>query len=161
MKKFLLSFALILAFTFYTLLESNTSPAALPVNPPAAEPSAPSTAAGGATAQVPSPVKTPVLKPRTGLYADGVYTGSVADAYYGNVQVRATVQSGRITSVQFLDYPHDRGTSLFINSMAMPRLISEAVQAQSAKVDIVSGATDTSMAFQQSLGSALSSARNS
>src|SRR5258708_29955031 len=41
-------------------------------------------------------------------YRDGQYTGNVADAYYGNVQVRATIQGGRLADVQFLTYPSDR-----------------------------------------------------
>lgn len=76
------------------------------------------------------------------------------------VQVKATIQNGKIVAVDFLQYPNDRRTSQYINSQAMPILQSEAIQAQSANVDIVSGATDTSMAFQQSLASALAKAKN-
>lgn len=96
---------------------------------------------------------------QTGFYKNGEYTGSVADAYYGNVQIKLVVDSGKITNVQFLDYPHDRQTSLRINNYAMPRLISEVIQAQNAPVDAVSGATATSMAFNESLASAISEAR--
>lgn len=99
----------------------------------------------------------PAAPPR-GPYRDGTYTGSVADAYYGNVQVQATIQNGFITDVQFLDYPQDRGTSIYINSQATPLLRQEAIQTQNAQVDTVSGATETSGAFRQSLGSALSQA---
>jgi uncharacterized protein with FMN-binding domain len=94
------------------------------------------------------------------MYVDGSYTGSQADAYYGIVQVKATVQNGRLASVSFLQYPNDRSTSRYINSQAMPYLKQEALQAQSANVDVVSGATDTSMAFQQSLGDALAQAKS-
>lgn len=93
-------------------------------------------------------------------YKDGEYTGDNVDAYYGNVQVKTTIQNGKITDVQFLDYPRDRRTSERINSEAMPYLKSEAIQAQSAVVDIVSGATQTSLAFKQSLQSALLKAKN-
>jgi uncharacterized protein with FMN-binding domain len=92
-------------------------------------------------------------------YKDGQYTGSVADAYYGNIQVRVTIQNGKITDVLFLDYPHDRGTSVRINTQAMPILRSEAIQVQNANVDIVSGATDSSSAFRESLASAIAKAR--
>lgn len=91
-------------------------------------------------------------------YKDGTYTGSVTDAYYGNVQVQVTISNGKITDVQFLQYPNDNRTSQFVNSQAMPLLRSEALQAQSANVDIVSGASQTSQAFQQSLSSALQQA---
>jgi uncharacterized protein with FMN-binding domain len=92
---------------------------------------------------------------------DGSYTGSAADAFYGLVQVQAVIQNGKITDVQFLQYPSDRRTSQMINSQAMGYLTSEAIQAQSANVNIVSGATDTSLAFIQSLSSALNQAGSS
>ena len=85
----------------------------------------------------------------------------MADAYYGNVQVQAIVQSGKLADVKFLDYPQTHQTSVYINSQAMPYLTQEAIQAQSANVNIVSGATFTSQAFIQSLASALSQAKNS
>jgi len=91
-------------------------------------------------------------------YKDGTYTGSTEDAYYGSVQVQATVSNGKISNVQFLQYPTDRRTSQMINSQATSMLSSEAIQAQSANVNIVSGATDTSLAFIQSLTVALQNA---
>lgn len=93
-------------------------------------------------------------------YKDGTYTGSTADAYYGNIQVQVTISGGKITDVAFLQYPNDNGTSQFINSQAMPMLKSEAIQAQSASVDVVSGASDSSQAFQQSLSNALQQAQS-
>lgn len=95
-----------------------------------------------------------------GVYRNGSYTGSAADAYYGTVQVRATIQGGRLSNVEFLQYPNDRGTSIYINGIAMPQLTQEAIAAQSAQVDGVSGATATSQAFIQSLASALAQAKN-
>lgn len=95
-----------------------------------------------------------------GLYADGSYTGSVADAYYGSVQVKAVIRGGKIADVQFLQYPNDRSNSRYINDQAMPLLTQEAIQAQSAQVSGVSGATFTSDAFVQSLTSALALAKN-
>ncbi|HUD19284.1 MAG TPA: FMN-binding protein [Patescibacteria group bacterium] len=110
-----------------------------------------------AATSMPTPTATPT--PAHSGYKDGQFTGNSADAYYGNIQVKITIQGGKITDVQFLDYPHDRNTSIMINSQAMPYLKSEAIQAQSAQVDIVSGATDSSLAFRQSLQSALDQAR--
>lgn len=92
------------------------------------------------------------------VYKDGTYTGSVADAYYGNVQVQVAITGGKITNVTFLQYPNDNGTSMYINSQAMPLLKQEAIVAQSANIDGVSGASETSPAFQQSLASALNQA---
>ena len=112
---------------------------------------------------VPTPAPTPVPVKKVvniGLYKDGSYTGDSADAYYGNIQVEAVISGGKITDVQFLDYPQDRNTSVRINTYAMPRLRQEAIQAQSANVNTVSGASDSSGAFRQSLSSALAQARN-
>jgi uncharacterized protein with FMN-binding domain len=94
-----------------------------------------------------------------GTFKDGAYTGSVADAQWGYVQVRAVIKSGKITDVQFVQYPSDRARSVEINQYADPQLTSEAIQAQSAQVDIITGATDSSVAFMQSLSDALSQAQ--
>ncbi len=113
--------------------------------------------------QTPSPIPTPVPAPTPkpqGQYVDGTYTGTPGDAYYGIVQIQAVIQNGKLVSVDFLQYPNDRRTSQYINSQAMPLLKSEAIQAQSANVSGVSGATDTSQAFIQSLGDALAQAKN-
>ncbi len=104
----------------------------------------------------------PIIPPKPkGQYVDGTYTGSVEDAYYGMVQVQAVILGGRLASVDFLQYPNDRSTSRYINDQAMPILKSEAIQAQSADVSGVSGASETSPAFIQSLGNALAQAKNS
>jgi uncharacterized protein with FMN-binding domain len=100
----------------------------------------------------------PATSASVGQYKDGTYTGSVADAYYGNVQVQAVITNGVIADVQFLQYPSDSGTSAGISQRSMPLLKSEAISVQSANVDIISGATQTSQAFQQSLTAALNQA---
>ena len=92
---------------------------------------------------------------KTSGYIDGTFTGPVTDAYYGLVQIQAIVQGGRLAGVKVLQYPSDRRTSVAINHQALPMLRSEVVAAQSAKVDIISGATLTSEAFIKSLGGAL------
>lgn len=92
-------------------------------------------------------------------YKDGSYTGSVADAYYGNVQVKAVISGGKLSDVVFLSYPNDRQNSVRINTYATPLLKSEAISAQSANVDAVSGASFTSKAFKESLSSALLQAK--
>lgn len=91
-------------------------------------------------------------------YKNGNFTGNPADAFYGTIQVQVVIQSGKITDVQFLQYPSDRSRSVSINTYAMPLLKQEAIQTQSANVNIVSGASDSSQAFVQSLQSALSQA---
>lgn len=112
-----------------------------------------------ATVSTNTPTSTPAAVPQqTGKYKDGTYTGSVADAFYGNIQVQAVITGGKITDVIFLQYPNDRNTSIEINTQAMPLLKQEAIQVQSAQVDGVSGATASSGAFVESLTNALKQA---
>ena len=93
------------------------------------------------------------------LYKDGTYTGSTQDAFYGNVQIQVVVSGGKITNVNFLQYPNDNPTSQYINSQAMPLLQQEVVQAQNGNVNMISGASATSQAFLQSIADALSQAK--
>ncbi len=160
MKKLSLSFGLIIAFAFYVVF-SNSKSVALNLSPTQTsgtsnQPSPQSQTTGNSNQQ--PQAQAPVVQ--SGAYKNGSYMGSVADAYYGNVQVKAIISGGKITDVQFLDYPRDRGTSVRINSYAMPYLTQEAIQAQSANVNVVSGATATSGAFNESLASALAQAIN-
>lgn len=93
-----------------------------------------------------------------GKYKDGTYTGSVENAYYGDLQVSTKITNGNIVDVTFNKYPDTHSTSVFINKQAVPLLKQEAIKAQSANVDVISGATYTSDAFNKSLNSALSQA---
>lgn len=92
-------------------------------------------------------------------YKDGSYTGSVADAFYGNIQVQVTISGGKISDISFLQAPNDNPNSQYINQQADPMLKQEAIQSQSANVDTITGATDSSMAFVQSLSAALNQAK--
>ncbi|MGW7546646.1 FMN-binding protein [Streptomyces sp. NPDC054770] len=85
-------------------------------------------------------------------------TGDTVQTRWGPVQVKVTIKSGRITDVTALQYPQDNPRDQQINSYALPELRSEALAAQSASIDTVSGATYTSQGYQQSLQSALDSA---
>jgi uncharacterized protein with FMN-binding domain len=71
--------------------------------------------------------------------------------------VRVTVSNGKITEVQAIELPSG-GRSGQISSYAAPILANEALQAQSASIDIVTGATYTSEAYANSLQSALDQA---
>lgn len=115
-------------------------------------------AATGSGLCTPATPSTPTT-PTNGQYKNGTFTGTVADAYYGSVQVSATISGGKLTTVTFLQYPDTHSDSIMINHQAIPYLQQEAIQAQSAQVQIVSGATFTSQAFMQSLSSALSQAK--
>ncbi|WP_020660774.1 FMN-binding protein [Amycolatopsis benzoatilytica] len=90
--------------------------------------------------------------------AGGTFTGAAADTPYGPVQVRISYAGGKITDSQAVVYPQESGRDVRINSEAVPELNQEAVQAQSAQIDAVSGATYTSQGYQQSLQSALDQA---
>ena len=98
--------------------------------------------------------------PKGSIYADGTYMGLKANAYYGNVQMQLTIKGHKIAGFRLLDYPQHTGTSIGINRQALPILVNEMIAAQSANVDIVSGATLTSEAFIQSVGSAFQQARH-
>jgi uncharacterized protein with FMN-binding domain len=105
-----------------------------------------------------SPVTaTTVSAATSGGYVDGTYTGDSVGTSRGAVQVKVVVESGALTDVQFLAYPTGHESD-GINSQATPILVQEAIEAQSADVDVVSGATMTSEAFMESLDSALSQA---
>ncbi|MFZ1074874.1 MAG: FMN-binding protein [Minisyncoccia bacterium] len=136
--------------------------ATAPKSPPSAKATAPARTIPVATETAPAaPAPAPAAPPKpAGAYADGSYTGTAENAYYGTVQVKAVISGGKISDVQFLQYPNDRSNSRFINGRAMPLLTQEAISAQNANVDGVSGATFTSQAFQQSLASALALAKN-
>ncbi|MEV6946371.1 FMN-binding protein [Streptomyces sp. NPDC051172] len=86
-------------------------------------------------------------------------TGDTVQTQWGPVQVRVTLEGGKLTDVTAVQYPTDNPRDQQINGYALPRLRSEALQAQSANIDTVSGATYTSGGYRQSLQSALDSAR--
>ena len=84
--------------------------------------------------------------------------GASVDTQYGPVQVQLRVSAGRVVSATAIDYPRDRGQSRQISNAALPVLASEAVAAQSAQIDTVSGATYTSDGYRRSLQAALDAA---
>ena len=85
-------------------------------------------------------------------------TGSVAQTRWGPVQVQLTVAGGKVTAVNVLQYPNGNGRDQEINSYALPVLVQETISAQSANIDMVSGATVTSNGYLTSLQSALDQA---
>jgi uncharacterized protein with FMN-binding domain len=86
------------------------------------------------------------------------YTGNSASTRWGPVQVEITVADGTITDVQVVDYPSGNGKDQQINARALPVLVQETLDAQSAGIDMVSGATVTSDGYVESLQSALDKA---
>jgi uncharacterized protein with FMN-binding domain len=84
--------------------------------------------------------------------------GTVADTRWGPVQVQVKIQSHKITDVRVLRRPHGNDRDDEINGYALPQLRAEALQAQSARIDSVSGATVTSGGYLESLQAALDAA---
>ncbi len=99
----------------------------------------------------------PTTQPKVAS-APKTYDGDPIDNQFGTVQVRITVQGKQITSVDELQMPFDHARSQYISQQAGPYLRQEALQAQSANIQIVSGATYTSEGYAQSLQSALDKA---
>ncbi|MCH6468807.1 FMN-binding protein [Sinomonas terrae] len=89
---------------------------------------------------------------------NGTFTGTAEETRYGIVQVQVVVSGGKITDVQTPQLTGDDMRSDMINSEAAPILRSEVLQAQSANVDTVSGATYTSEGYVASLQAALNAA---
>ena len=162
MKKFLLSALVLIIFTGYAVGTNLNAKENRTVSVKALDVFIPSPISSSTPVSTSNPAPAgmgmgigPAMMQR---YRDGAYTGSVADAFYGNIQVQVVISGGKITDVIFLQYPSDRRTSIEINSQAIPFLKQEAIQAQSAQVAGVTGATATSQAFIQSLSSALQQA---
>jgi uncharacterized protein with FMN-binding domain len=91
--------------------------------------------------------------------ADGTYVGASSSNRFGNVQVQVVYSGGQLVDVQILQYPNGDNRSVSINQYALPKLISEAVAAQSANVSSISGATYTSHSYIKSLQSAIDAAK--
>ena len=87
-----------------------------------------------------------------------VVDGPVVDTRYGPVQVEVTLDGSTIKAIAAIQLPGGDRRSEQISNRAEPTLQSEALQAQSANIDGVSGATYTSEAYAQSLQAALDDA---
>lgn len=96
-------------------------------------------------------VKTTPAKPQ-------IFKGPLVDMQWGPVQAVIYVKSAKITKVKIVTNP-ETNRSLFIDQNAVPMLRQETLQSQNAKIDLISGATMTSAAYQQSLKSAVKLAK--
>jgi uncharacterized protein with FMN-binding domain len=122
---------------------------------------APTTDGGSSTATpttepAVTPEPTPTPKPTSSTQ---VVDGKVVNTRYGQVQVELTIKNGTITDVQALQLPNDRQYSAEISDYVAPYLRKMVLQAQSANIDIISGATYTSTGYAKSVQSALNSAQ--
>jgi uncharacterized protein with FMN-binding domain len=142
----------LLSFKSHTPATTNALPAGQ--GGPTAAATNQSPAAGPGASNPPAPATTRAGTAGTGA-KDGTYTGSTEDTEYGPVQVSITVSGGRLTHVTVLQVPSTGGYEEQIVTDALPILNSEAISAQSANIDSVSGATFTSRGYAQSLQAAL------
>lgn len=106
-----------------------------------------------------SPVTAPTASADPGGYVDGVYTGDVVDARWGDILVQVVVRGGTIADIYVPVYPDHRDRSGEISRYAIGKLATEVIAVHSADVDVISGATDTSAGFLDWLESALREAR--
>jgi uncharacterized protein with FMN-binding domain len=143
--------AVILLFSFKTPAQARPRTPAADVSQASPTPSA---SASPSDSSAPTP--TPTNPGPT--YKDGQYTGQDFQNQFGDTQVKVTISGGRITDVQALQLPYDRQRSAEISQYAAPQLHDEVLQAQSAQIDSLSGATYTSDAYAQSVQSALDQA---
>jgi uncharacterized protein with FMN-binding domain len=136
--------ALVLLFSYHTSLDSSASTptaATAPLTPGSGSSSSSSGSSSGSSGS-----------------STQTYTGGIADTRWGPVQVKITVADGKITAAETTQVPSDNPRDQEINSYAVPVLNQEAVQAQSSRIDAVSGATVTSDGYIQSLQSAIDQA---
>lgn len=90
--------------------------------------------------------------------ASGTVTGPTVQTRWGPIQVEISVDGGAITDVGVPVYPADNPRDVEINSYALPILVQETLDQQSADIDMISGATVTSVGYVQSLQAALDEA---
>ena len=157
--------AIITAVGLGALAAFKSSPG-LPASKPAAATPSASTPATAPPATAPTTTAPPASSAPTApnattpttASATRTVTGDPEQNRYGTVQVQVTLRGNTITNVTALQMPSDRERSAEISSQAEPMLQQEALQAQSAQIDLISGATFTSQSYAQSLQSALDKA---
>jgi len=140
---------LVLLFGYHTSTNKTSSASVVSSSPTTSSGSKPSSSPSGTTSSGSNGGSSAKIT---------TYTGSVAQTRWGPVQVKITVQGAKITKVTILQQPSGNSRDAEINSRALPILINEALGAQNANVDMVSGATVTSEGYVQSLQAALDEA---
>jgi uncharacterized protein with FMN-binding domain len=88
----------------------------------------------------------------------GTFVGSTQQTRFGPVQVEITISNGKITAARALQYPNNDFRSQQISQQAIPYLVQETLDAQSANIQGVGGASYTSQGWYDSLVSALAKA---
>ena len=144
--------AAVLSFKTHSLAAADPAP-----SPPAASASPSTSMAGGTGSSAASSAASHT--PGTGGQAAArTVTGTAATTPYGPMQLQVTLTGMKITKVTVLQQTNDGAESSQIDGTAIPELTGEALAAQSAHIDAVSGATYTSAGYIKSLQSALDKA---
>jgi uncharacterized protein with FMN-binding domain len=148
--------AALLTFKSHAIADAAPDAGSPSVSAATSQPAASGTASAspGAASKAPS---TPKATAGTQA-ATRTVTGTVATTAYGPMQVRVTLDGTKITKVAVLQQTDDGGESIAIDAAAIPKLSSETLAAQSARIDAVSGASYTSAGYIKSLQSALDQA---
>lgn len=111
---------------------------------------------GSSSAASPSASATGGTSKKTGVRT---VTGGAVDTRWGPVQVKVVFNGSKITAIDVIQQPNSNPRDQEINSQAIPILTQEALAAQSANIDAVSGASYTSEGYIGSLQSALDAAK--
>ncbi|MGZ3646383.1 MAG: hypothetical protein ACXVCM_21335 [Ktedonobacteraceae bacterium] len=129
MKKALVSLIIIGTFVLYVFIHAQSAHVSVLPNTSAASRSSSSSATAPSSTAAPGATTTSGATSTPGtLYKDGSYTGSVADALWGFVQVKAVITHGKITDVQFLQYPNDRNPPLVSITHRLTSLVVRPIQ---------------------------------
>jgi FMN-binding domain len=109
---------------------------------------------GGGTAGLPSGLKVGGTA-GVGAGASAIGTDQALAGGLGDIQVRVSAQSGKITSVGLAKLNVHGPQSAQITGSVIPQLINETLSTNGGPIQAVSGATYTSQAYATSLQSAL------
>ena len=157
--------AALLPFKTHSSVADVAEPGASPAAASAATPatSAPASAKAKASPAA-SPMKAKAKASASPMSGSGMstatrtVTGAVETTMYGPMQVKVTLEGKKITNVSVVQETNDGQESQQIDSFSIPKLTAETLTAQSARIDTVSGATQTSEGYIGSLQSALDQA---
>ena len=131
-------------------------PTSAPASAAAGMPAAPAATSAPAKGAAPSAASAGSKQTTAAAPAQArTITGTTVQTQYGPVQVQITVSGKRLTGTTLVQYPNSSGRSIQLAASSLPVLTKEAVAAQSAKIDAVSGASYTSAGYKKSLQSAL------
>ena len=145
--------ALVLLFSYHTSTSSSAATSVIAQPAQAAESTQPTTEEP--TTEEPTTEEPTTEEPTAEAPSGGTYTGDAVQTRFGPVQVEITVENGTITASEVTQVPWNDRKDQEINGRAVPVLNAEVVDAQSADIDMVSGATYTSQAYVESLQSAI------